>query len=111
MLIKNEKMIKKIFDRVYGIACYGEHFDDRNNLEIPYEFEENGNISDINDKIYNLRCKIAGEYTGNENCDIDNYEDLRKLEFLYECLMKEFCYKMFFYGYTLNLENSKNSKK
>ena len=104
MLIKNEKMIKKIFDRVYGIAYCGEHFDDGNNLEIPYEFESDGAISEVNDKIYNLKCKMAEEYKNNKNGNTDDYEDLWKLEFLYECLMKEFCYKMFFYGYNLNPE-------
>ena len=85
MLIKNEKMIKKIFDRVYGIACYGEHFDDGNNLEIPYEFESDGAISEVNDKIYNLRCKITEEYTNNKNknYNTDDYEDLQELECLY----------------------------
>ena len=105
MLIKNEKMIKKIFDRVYGIACYGEHFDDGNNLEIPYEFENDGAISEVNDKVYNLKCKMAEEYKNNKNHNTDDYEDLRKLESLYDYLMKEFCYKMFSYGYTLNPEN------
>lgn len=40
---------------MYGIACRGEHFDDSNNLEIPYEFEKDSAISEINNKIYNLR--------------------------------------------------------
>ena len=40
---------------MYGIACHGEHFDDSNNLEIPYEFEKDSAISEINNKIYNLR--------------------------------------------------------
>lgn len=104
MLIKNEKMIKKIFDRVYGIACCGEHFDDGNNLGIPYEIEKDGAISVVNDKIYNLRRKMAGEYTGNENCDIDDYGDLWSLDCLYSYMMKEMCYKMFLYGYTLSPE-------
>ena len=78
---------------MYGIACYGEHFDDGNNLEIPYELEKDGAISVVNDKIYNLRRKMAEEYTGNENCDIDDYGDLWSLNCLYSYMMKEMCYK------------------
>lgn len=107
VVIKNEKMIRKIFDRVYGIACYGEHYDDQNNMEIPYEFELDGKISNINEEIYNLKCKMVEEYTGKDYFDIGDYRDLRDLDCLYEQLMKEFSYKMFLYGFTLNPENCK----
>ena len=48
---------------------------------------------------------MAREYTKDENCDIDNYGDLWDLDCLYSYMMKEMCYKMFLYGYTLNLEH------
>lgn len=105
MLIKNEMMIKKIFDRVYGISYYGEHFADAKNMGIPYEFDANGKISELNNKIYNLKRKIAEESKG-QDFDIDDYEHLNDLVALYETLLHEYCYKMFFYGFTLNPENS-----
>lgn len=106
IIVKNEEKIRKIFDKVYGIAYYGEYFnDEKNNLGIPYEFESKGEISKINSKIYDLKCKMAKEFKGKE-CDIDDYEDLCKLVSYYDDLMQEFCYKMFSYGISLNMENS-----
>ena len=90
---------------MYGIACHGEHFDDSNNLEIPYEFEKDSAISEINNKIYNLRWKMAGEYIANKNYNINDYEDLHYLDNLYTDMMAEMSYIMFKYGYTLNPEN------
>lgn len=106
MLIKNEKIIKKIFDRVYGIAWYGEYTENpERNMGIPYEIEANGKISEFNDKIYDIRRKIAEEYTGHKICDIDDYANLRYLDDLYTDMMKEISYKMFMYGFILNPEN------
>ncbi len=104
MLIKSEKMIKKMFDRVYGIAYYGEHFSDKNNLGIPYELDADDTVSELNNRIYNLRCKIIDEIKG-QDCDIDDYEALTDLDTLYARLLYKYCYKMFLYGYTLNPDN------
>ena len=105
MIINNEEKIKKLFDKIFDIAYYGAYADDKeNNLGIPYEFEAKGEISDINSKIYNLKCKMAQDYKG-EQCDIDDYEDLCELVSLYDDLIREFCYKMFLYGFKLNLGN------
>ena len=109
MLIKSEKMIKKIFDRVYGIACYGEHFSDTYNMGIPYELDADENISEIINSIYNLRCKIAKDING-QDFDIDDYATLNNLDSLYDRLLYKYCYKMFLYGYILNPENSANGE-
>ena len=56
-----------MFDRVYGIAWYGEYTENpERNMGIPYEIETDGKISEFNDKIYNIRRKIAEEYTGHQ---------------------------------------------
>lgn len=108
MFINNEEKIKKLFDKIFDIAYYGAYADDKkNNLGIPYEFETKGEISDINSNIYNLKCKMAQDYKG-EQCDIDDYEDLCELVSLYDDLIREFCYKMFAYGFTLNPKNLGN---
>lgn len=104
VLIKSEKMIEKMFNKVFGIAYYGEHFNDTYNMGIPYEFDAEGNISKLNSKIYNLKCTMATEFNGKDS-DIDDYEHLCELTSLYERLLQEYCYKMFFYGFTLNPEN------
>ena len=105
MTVKNEEKIKKIFDKVFGIAYYGEYADDKkNNLGIPYEFEVKGEISELNSKIYDLKCKIATAHMG-RNCNIDDYENLNDLTSYYDDLIEKFCYKMFFYGFTLNPNN------
>ncbi len=41
-------------------------------MGIPYEFDGKGEISEINAKIYDLKCKMADEFKG-EQCDIDDY--------------------------------------
>ena len=65
MTVKNEKTIKELFDKVYGISYYGEHFNDaKNSMGIPYEFESNEKISEINSEIYSLKCKIVEEHKG-----------------------------------------------
>ena len=108
MTVKNEKTIKELFDKVYGISYYGEHFNDaKNSMGIPYEFESNEKISEINSEIYSLKCKIVEEHKG-KKCDIDDYEDLCKLVSSYDDLIKEFCYKMFEYGFTLGSQNRVN---
>lgn len=105
MVINNEEKIKKLFDKIYCISYCGEWANDTNhNLGIPYEFEAKGEISQINSKIYNLKCKMAEEFKG-QKCDIDDYEDLCELVSLYNDLIQKFCYKMFAYGFTLNPSN------
>ena len=95
MTVKNEEKIKKIFDKVFGIAYYGEYADDKkNNLGIPYEFAVEGEISELNSKIYDLKCKIATAHMG-RNCNIDDYENLNDLTSYYDDLIEKFCYKMF----------------
>lgn len=108
MLIKHEKMIRKMFDRIYGKARYGKQVnDDKSVLEISYEHESEADeqIKKLNDKLYNLKCKMVKKFN-RKSCDIDDYEDLCTLISLYENLMQEFCYKMFFCGFTLNPDNS-----
>ncbi len=39
------------------------------------------------------------------NCNIDDYENLNDLTSYYDDLIEKFCYKMFFYGFTLNPNN------
>ena len=106
MVLKNERMIRKIFERIYGIACHGEHFNDGNNWDIPYEFDKDGKISDLSHKIYELRKRISEDLSG-KYYDLDDYDNLINLVTCYERLMKEFCYKMFYYGFKMNLKNSK----
>ena len=101
MTVENEEMIRKMFDKIYGIACYGEHFNDSKNMGIPYEYGGSGKISELNETIYDLKCKMAEEFRG-EKCDIDDYTDLCKLVSLYDDLIEEFSYKMFCYGLNLN---------
>ena len=105
MTVKNEKMVRKMFDRVFDIAYYGAYADDENsNMGTPYEFEAKGEISEINSKIYDLRCKIAKDF-GGEQCAIDDYEKLCELVSNYDKLIEKFCYKMFLYGFTINPKN------
>ena len=105
MVIKDKKMIRKIFDRVYGVACYGNYFDDQeSNMGIPYELEAGGEISRLYDQINNIEHKMAEEYMGSP-CEIEDYADLWHLDCFYESLMKEFRYKMFLYGFTLRPDN------
>ena len=105
MTVENEKMVRKMFDKVFDRAYYGAYADDKeNSLEIPYEFEAKGEISEINSKIYDLRCKIAKDF-GGEQCDIDDYEKLCELVSYYDKLIEKFCYKMFLYGFTINPKN------
>lgn len=102
---ENEKIAKKIFDKIYGIAYYGEHYGDvEKNMGIPYEFDGKGEISEINAKIYDLKCKMAEEFKGKQ-CDIDDYKNLCELVANYDDLIEKFCYKMFLYGFTLNPKN------
>lgn len=105
MTVKNEEKIKKMFEKIFDIVYYGAYADDKeNNLGLPYEFAAEGEISKINSKIYNLKCKMAEEFKG-KKCDIDDYEDLCELVSNYDKLIEKFCYKMFLYGVTLNPNN------
>lgn len=102
MTVENEAMVRKMFYKVLGICRDGKYSDDpEKNMGIPYEFEAGGEINKINDQIYDLRRKMAEEYTGNKNCDTDDYRDLWDLDCLYFRLTQEFCYKMFVYGFAL----------
>lgn len=54
-------MIRKMFDRIYGKTRYGKQVnDDKSVLEISYEHESEADdqINKLNDKLYNLKCKI-----------------------------------------------------
>lgn len=86
---------------IFGIAYYGAYADDKeNNLGIPTK----GEISEINSKIYNLKCKMAEEFK-DKKCDIDDYEDLCELVSNYDKLVERFCYKIFLYGLTSKPKN------
>lgn len=68
-----------------------------------------GNVSEINREIYNLRCKIASDFLNKES-DPDDYPDLDKLTNFYDKLIEQFSYKFFLYGVLLNLYTEENSK-
>lgn len=108
MGISDKDLLKKIFSQLFDNVFYG----DNTNVDYaPSEFEAGGEIEKLYSEIYDLKHEISSDFTGDKECDCDDYPKLNQFGLLYKRLWKILCYKFFVYGVLLNLHATKDSKE
>lgn len=108
MGIRDKDLLERIFNKLYDNSFYGS---DTKWDYVPYEFEVDGEIQELHSELWDLKQKIAADFTGDKECDSDDYPKLHQLELLYDKLWKILCYKFFVYGVLLNLHATEDSKE
>lgn len=108
MGISDKDLLEKIFNQLFDNVFYG---DNTSGDYAPSEFEAGGEIEKLYSEIYDLKHEISSDFTGDKECDCDDYPKLHQFELLYKKLWKILCYKFFVYGVLLNLHATKDSKE